>query len=1088
MAGTAVVALPLLQTSNARAQTYIWGGPGSTTSSSTYELGTNWSASPAGAPPVTSTKNALFSWTGSAAIVVGSGGITAGRWQFDTTAQDYAISGGDVTLQHDLTQSGGSNTIANNVTASDLKVSGGQLTLSGSNTFSSTVDISGGMLKAGSAGALGNAGFVMSGGTLDLGGFDASMRQLSGSGTITNSGAAAATLSVNQNVSAAFLGVISDGISMIGLTKSGSNTLLLGGQNTYSGTTRIEGGILQAGAANAFSANSAITLANTAGATLNLGGFNQTIGSLAGGGANGGEVQLTRASLTTGGDNTSTTFAGEISGTGGLTKTGSGTFTLTGGSTYTGPTRIDGGVLSIGSGGYLSSATIARLANTAGVALKLTGQQRLAGLLGGGANGGNVELDNARLDLGANNSSSSFAGAITGTGYSSIASSDAIALVKSGTATLTLSGANTYSGITYVFGGSLSAGAANTFSRNSDFALYNNGSLDLNGYDQTIGSLTENGPNSVTLGAATLTISRGGIHRGNMTGTGGLTIGGGYFVMTGTNAYTGATKVEGGTLRVEGSIAASSLTTVEAGATLRGSGTLGNTMIVGGTLAPGISIGALNIQGNLAFNSAARYMVEVSPTDADRVNVTGAATLGGAGVNVSFATGSYVAKEYTILTAGGGISGKFGAQVNTDLPASFKSALRYDGNTVYLDLALDFTPTPPDPTPPGPIPPPPAPSYPALNSNQRNVANTLVNYFNATGGIPLAFGALTSTGLTQASGEISTGLQQASINAMTQFIGVMTDPFTAGRGDDASTLGYAATSKPTDAFASINHGASPTFRNRWNAWAAGFGGSQTTDGHGITGFNTARSSIYGTAVGADYWFSPQTVAGFAMAGGGTSFSVINGGTGRSDLMQTGAFVRHTIGNAYVTAAAAYGWQAITTDRSVTAGVTELRGSLQANTYAGRIEGGQRYMMDGFGLTPYAAAQVTAFDLPSYAETSAGGLFALTYADKTMADTRSELGLRSDKSFAVNDALLTLRGRAAWAHNYSIDRTVQASFQTLPGTSFVVNGATAARHTALTSASAEVTFMSGLSLAATFDGEFSDTTRSYAGKGVVRYAW
>ena len=66
--------------------------------------------------------------------------------------------------------------------------------------------------------------------------------------------------------------------------------------------------------------------------------------------------------------------------------------------------------------------------------------------------------------------------------------------------------------------------------------------------------------------------------------------------------------------------------------------------------------------------------------------------------------------------------------------------------------------------------------------------------------------------------------------------------------------------------------------------------------------------------------------------------------------------------------------------------------------------------------------------------------------------------------------------------------MQATFQALPGASFVVHGAQPARDAVLTTASAEMKFVSGISLAATFEGEFSDVTRSYAGKGVVRYTW
>lgn len=106
----------------------------------------------------------------------------------------------------------------------------------------------------------------------------------------------------------------------------------------------------------------------------------------------------------------------------------------------------------------------------------------------------------------------------------------------------------------------------------------------------------------------------------------------------------------------------------------------------------------------------------------------------------------------------------------------------------------------------------------------------------------------------------------------------------------------------------------------------------------------------------------------------------------------------------------------------------------------------------------------------------------------MTTTRTELGLRADKSFAVNAAVLTLRGRAAWAHDFGTDRSVAAAFQTLPGTSFVVNGAALAANAALTTASAEMKWMNGWSAAVAFEGEFSNVMRSQSGKGVFRYSW
>jgi uncharacterized protein with beta-barrel porin domain len=324
-------------------------------------------------------------------------------------------------------------------------------------------------------------------------------------------------------------------------------------------------------------------------------------------------------------------------------------------------------------------------------------------------------------------------------------------------------------------------------------------------------------------------------------------------------------------------------------------------------------------------------------------------------------------------------------------------------------------------------------------------------------------------------------------------------PF-AGEDDGASA--YAADGKPRskserDAYAAIYRKAPPMadpLVQRWSVWAAGYGGSQTTDSNATLGSNATTSRIFGTAVGADYRFSPFTLAGFALAGGGTNFSVNGLGTGRSDLFQAGAYLRHTAGPAYISAALAYGWQDITTDRTVTiAGVDRLRAEFNANAFSGRAEGGYRVVspwLGGIGITPYAAGQFTTFDLPAYAEqvVSGANTFALAYGSKSVTDTRSELGIRTDRPYAMPDAVLTLRGRFAWAHDFNPDRNIAATFQALPGASFVVNGAAQARDSALTTASAEIKWINGWSAAATFEGEFSDVTRSYAGKGVVRYAW
>ena len=535
--------------------------------------------------------------------------------------------------------------------------------------------------------------------------------------------------------------------------------------------------------------------------------------------------------------------------------------------------------------------------------------------------------------------------------------------------------------------------------------------------------------------------------------------------------------VLGGTLLLAGTINGN--VNVAAGGTFGGVGTVGSSISVnGGALAPGSPTGTLNVNGDLTFTTASTYMVQVSGTSNGIAVVTGTSTLNGATVTV-VPIGT-IANHYKILTAGT-LPDAFNPVV-AGLSPNLHATLSYDPHNVFLDLSLSYGS--------------------GLNINQQNVANALTRYFNTAGSLPVALANLSSAGLTQASGESATGSQQTTFNAMNLFMSLLTDVFGSGRSgapgaspyaDETRATAYAASGKrPSDAFASIQRKApSPTFEQRWDVWAAGYGGSQTTNGNVALGSNNTTSSIYGTAVGLDYRFSPSTVAGFALAGGGTGFGVNGLGWGHSDQFQSGAFVRHNAGPAYVTAALAYGWQDVTTNRIVTvAGTDQLRAQFNANAVSGRIEGGYRQATPWIGLTPYAALQATMFSLPSYSEFAVVGnnAFALNYAAKDVTSTRTELGLRADRSFAAAGGVLTLRGRAAWAHDFNPDRTVGAVFQTLPGSAFVVNGAALARDSALTTASVQMNWMNGWSASSTFEGEFSNVTRSYAGKGVVRYTW
>ena len=761
------------------------------------------------------------------------------------------------------------------------------------------------------------------------------------------------------------------------------------------------------------------------------------------------------------------------------------------------------GTIHGGSFGATSASGILTLSNNAGASI-------LGGIIGVYTVGGNLVLDNS----GSINASSSFAvlsvsGAVsvtnragaTITGFDAIVGNGAVDVSNSGTITAT-NGTGIHGQtvtVTNGAGGVITGPVAAIDAAGGGASVVNagtiNGDIHFNGAGNTLTLVPGSTIAGTVYGAGGDLLQLGG----SGTGTFDISqvdaaqqyrgfadfnkIGGSTWTLTGTSSFTGPVNVNGGTLAVTGDISTVSALTVNTGGTLSGTGTVGNTTInAGGTLAPGNGTpgSSLLVSGNLAFQSGALYLVQLNPATASFTQVTGVALLGGAAVNAVFANGSYVDKKYTILTATGGVSGSFASTPVTNLSSDFQTTLSYDANNAYLNLFLDFA------IPGG------------LNRNQQAVGNALTTFFDSNGGIPAAFASLSAAGLTQASGELATGTQQASFDAMGLFMGLLTDPF-GGRssvGSPASgAAAYAAENHPPSAYAMFDK--APVAQNydpRWSVWAAGFGGSQTTDGNAAMGSNTATSRIYGTAVGADYLFSPQTLAGFALAGGGTNFSVNNLGTGRSDLFQAGAYLRHSAGPAYLSAALAYGWQDLTTDRIVTiSGTDRLTAGFNTNAWSGRLEGGYRFVspvIGGVGITPYAAGQFTTLDLPAYAEKVLSGIgtFALAYGARSVTDTRGELGLRSDKSLAVQDGILTFRGRLAWAHDFNPERSIGATFQALPGASFVVNGAARAPDAALATTAAEMKWLNGWSAAATFEGEFSDVTRSYSGKGVLRYAW
>jgi uncharacterized protein with beta-barrel porin domain len=86
------------------------------------------------------------------------------------------------------------------------------------------------------------------------------------------------------------------------------------------------------------------------------------------------------------------------------------------------------------------------------------------------------------------------------------------------------------------------------------------------------------------------------------------------------------------------------------------------------------------------------------------------------------------------------------------------------------------------------------------------------------------------------------------------------------------------------------------------------------------------------------------------------------------------------------------------------------------------------------------------------------------------------------------AALSLRARLAWAHDWVSDPSLTAVFQALPGASFIVNGATPAKDSALVSTGAELWLANGVALLDKFDGEFAKRSQTLAGTGTLRVSW
>ncbi|MEL4431905.1 beta strand repeat-containing protein, partial [Shewanella mangrovisoli] len=251
------------------------------------------------------------------------------------------------------------------------KTSGGNLTLSGSNSFS------GGLSIAGTNGVTAADSTNLGSGTVTVNA--SSLLTLTGTAqTITNAINLAGDATIGNANAMTISGIVSGAGA---LTKAGAGTLTLSAANTATGAVRVTAGGLVL--ANGSALTDSVAVSVSAGSSVILPSGSETVGSLTGAGS----LVLTSGTLTTGSNNSSTTFSGVVSGAGSLVKAGTGTFILSGTSTFSGATQVSAGTLLVtGSIATSSGVTVA-----SGATLGGTGTVAAVSV----ANGGNLSPGNA---------------------------------------------------------------------------------------------------------------------------------------------------------------------------------------------------------------------------------------------------------------------------------------------------------------------------------------------------------------------------------------------------------------------------------------------------------------------------------------------------------------------------------------------------------------------------------------------------------------------------------------------------------------------------------------------------------------------
>ena len=888
---------------------------------------------------------------------------------------------------------------------------------------------------------------------------------------------------------------VSGGISNSGtIAATLGNGVLIGSTSTVSVTiSSFGGGITNSGTITART-GTGIVVGDRSASNVTI-----TISTFAGGITNSGTIAASIDGIWVGGGYpvyanangfvTISTFAGGISNSGTISAGLDGIFVggaaaPSGAAIITAISTFSGGITNSTSGSITAGNIGIMVGRTANAGASVT----FSTFSGGISNGGTISAGNIGIDV---NDVSTFLGGVSNSGTIS-AGGAGIAInnvAQFGSAT-SAGGGISNSGI-------ITGGAGIVIQAGVTFAA---GAAIVNS-----GTITGIGGTAIDVSAATSPVTidiNGGAIGGNMLGAGlssGDTLN---FAPSGTFTYDSnftnfeTVNIYSGTVVLNGADSATSVN-VNNGATLAGTGSIATalTVLTGGTFAPGTTATKMAITGSLVLQSAAVYMVTLNATNASGANVSTFATItSGAVFALGSASAPTVGTTFTVLTANTGLTGTFSDP--TMVFGAYRGTLSYDMDDVFLSVTYNSLISLLPPNPP---------------QNVLNVANGIENAIQNGVTPPAGFQNLFNytpaqleNALTQLAGQPATGAQGSAFQLMTDFINLLTDPSSGGGGSPTGggAPGFAPeqeASLPSNiaqAYAAILNKAPPqqpqNFDRRWSAWGSAFGAAAKLDGNPVVGSGDVTASDYGFAAGMDYRATPDSVYGFALAGGGTNWSVAgNLGSGQSDSIQIGVHDTTHWGPFYLSGALAFANHWFTTNRIAVG--DQLTAKFDGQSYAARGEAGYRYAVPVtgqiIGVTPYAALQVQDFRTPGFSETDlTGGGLGLSFAAQNATDTRSELGARFDNVQIVNNMPLVLRGRLAWAHDWVSNPALGAVFQALPGSNFTVNGAAPPKNSALTSAGVELHITTNWTAIAKFDGEFAPTAQTYAGTGTLKYSW